>query len=419
MRTVVVTEVLGMAWDSLRSHKMRSALTVLGIVIGITMVVGMTSLIRGFDQSMTGQIQTLGSNTLFLVKWGGRLVTSIEQIRELNQRPDITEADVEAIEELAETVYRISVMYGQGFPPAITTIRYRGNRSDQTVVMGVNSRFLEAGDIELDLGRFISPLDMRQRSDVVVIGNGARIALFDEGVDPINRRIRVKGREYRVVGTTKKRAAASLLGDQADNFVIVVASNFRKLFGPRPQGTMLVMRSKPEYTIEQMQTEVEGVMRARHGLRADQEPDFDLMNQQDLLDLWEDMTTYFFLTLVALSSVALMVGGIGVMAIMLVSVTERTREIGVRKALGARRDDVLMQFLAEAIALAAVGGMLGAAMGASIGYLAHVATGFPVSLPWWSFAIAVGTSSLIGVVSGIYPANRAARLDPVEALRYE
>ncbi len=160
-------------------------------------------------------------------------------------------------------------------------------------------------------------------------------------------------------------------------------------------------------------------MRARHGLRVDEDIDFDLTTQESLLELWNNLTQYFFLTLVALSSVALMVGGIGVMAIMLVSVTERTREIGVRKALGARRSDVLLQFLAEAVVLAAAGGLLGALVGTGVGYAAHMATGFPISLPWWSFAIAVGTSSLIGVASGIYPANRAARLDPVEALRYE
>jgi len=418
MRSIVVTEVLAMAWESLRGHKLRSFLTVLGIVIGITMVVGMTSLIRGFDQSITGQIQSLGSDSLFLVKWGGRLVTSMEKLRELNQRPDITDADAEAISGQAETVYRVSVMYGSGFPPSIGTLRFRGNRTEQTQIMGVGSRFLEAGDMELDLGRFIGPVDILQRSDVVVIGNGTRQALFEQ-LEPISRRVRINGREYRVIGTIKKRQASSLAGDQADNFALVPASSYRKLFGPRPQGTMIIMRPKEGYNVDQMQTEVEGLMRARHRLRADQDPDFDLLTQATLLQLWNDLTGYFFLTLVALSSVALMVGGIGVMAIMLVSVTERTREIGIRKALGARRADVLLQFLAEAIVLAAVGGVLGALVGAGIGYGAHLATGFPVSLPWWSFAIAVGTSSLIGVVSGIYPANRAARLDPVEALRYE
>jgi len=210
-----------------------------------------------------------------------------------------------------------------------------------------------------------------------------------------------------------------MVGDQADNFTLVPSSNYRKLFGSRPEGAMIILRAKPGIPIEDMQTEVEGIMRARHGLRADQKADFEISSQETLLELWKNLTQYFFLTLVALSSVALMVGGIGVMAIMLVSVTERTREIGIRKALGARSSDVLLQFLVEAIVLAAVGGLLGAGVGATIGWIAHKATGFPISLPWWSFAIAVGSSSLIGIISGIYPANRAARLDPVEALRYE
>lgn len=418
MRGGVVGEVLGMAWDSLFSHKMRSILTVLGIVIGITMVVGMTSLIRGFDQTMTGQISSLGSDTLFLVKWGGRLVTSGEEFRKLMARPDIIDQDAEAIAAAAASVHRVSIMYGSGFPPTVATLRAEGQRTNQTQVLGVAPRFIEAGDMEMGSGRFISPLDMSQRSDVAVLGAGPTRILFPSR-DPINRRVRINGREYRVVGTIKERQAASIAGDQADNLVIVPATNYRKLFGARPEGVMILMKARAGFTVAQMQQEVEGIMRARHGLRADQEADFDVLSQETLLELWNSLTQYFFLTLVALSSVALMVGGIGVMAIMLVSVTERTREIGVRKAVGARRGDVLLQFLAEAVALAALGGLLGAAIGAGVGWAAHAATGFPISLPWWSFAIAVGTSSLIGVISGIYPANRAARLDPVEALRYE
>lgn len=406
-----------MAIGSLRSHKMRSLLTVLGIVIGIMMVVGMTSLIRGFDKSITGQIESMGSDTLYLVKWSGQGILNGEDLRELLARPDLDERDAEAIERLGETVSGVSVMYGAGIPTA-GTLMFRGNRTNQTQIMGVASQFIQAGDMVLDLGRFISSVDIRNRSDVVVIGNGARKALFPRQ-DPINRRIRVNGREYRVIGTIKERAAASMVGDQADNFALVPASNYRKLFGARPDGVMIIMRAELDVPIEDMKREVEGIMRARHGLRADQQADFELSSQETLLELWKNLTQYFFLTLVALSSVALMVGGIGVMAIMLVSVTERTREIGIRKALGARSSDVLLQFLVEAVVLAAVGGLMGAGVGASIGWIAHKATGFPISLPWWSFAIAVGSSSLIGIVSGIYPANRAARLDPVEALRYE
>ena len=160
-------------------------------------------------------------------------------------------------------------------------------------------------------------------------------------------------------------------------------------------------------------------MRARHRLRADEQPDFDLVNQESLLQLWRNLSNYFFVALVALSSVALMVGGIGVMAIMLVSVTERTHEIGLRKAIGARHRDILLQFLAEAVALAAAGGLFGVMLGTGIGHLIHRLSGFPVSLSPWTFVLAAGFSSLIGVFFGIYPANRAASLDPVDALRYE
>ena len=382
------------------------------------MVVGMTSLIGGFDESITGQIEALGADTLFLVKWGGRLVTSGEEFRRLMERPDIDTTDARAIDEQARTVNRVSVMYGGGFPPTFATLSYRGRRSRQSQILGVMPRFIEASDMELAHGRFVGPIDIQRRSDVVVIGDGLVGALFDK-VDPIGRRVRINGREYRVVGTIKPRDNANLAGDQADNFAIVPATNHRKLYGPRPEGTMIVMRALPGVALETMQQEVEGIMRARHRLRADEQPDFDLVNQESLLQLWRNLSNYFFVALVALSSVALMVGGIGVMAIMLVSVTERTHEIGLRKAIGARHRDILLQFLAEAVALAAAGGLFGVMLGTGIGHLIHRLSGFPVSLSPWTFVLAAGFPSLIGVFFGIYPANRAASLDPVDALRYE
>jgi putative ABC transport system permease protein len=165
--------------------------------------------------------------------------------------------------------------------------------------------------------------------------------------------------------------------------------------------------------------EVQEIMRARHGLRLDQEDDFDIATQAALLEVWSRLSNGIFLALVAISSIALMVGGIGVMAIMTISVTERTREIGVRKALGARRREILWQFLLEAVFLTSVGGLLGIALGASIGWLVNVLSGFPISLPWWSFALGIGFSAGVGIFFGLFPAFKAARLDPIEALRYE
>ena len=217
----------------------------------------------------------------------------------------------------------------------------------------------------------------------------------------------------------KQRDIAGLFGATADNFILVASSNFRKLYGPKAGRPTAILKAKEGVPVEEMQREVEAIMRIRHGLRAHEPNDFDLLTQESIMELWRQISTAFFLVLIALSSVALMVGGVGVMTIMLVSVTERTREIGIRKAIGAHRSDILYQFLAEAAALAAADGAIGVGLGSAIGYAIYLATGFPVSLPWWSFAVPVAFSSLIGIFFGIYPASRAARLDPVEALRYE
>lgn len=415
VRRGLAGEIVGMAWESLRTHKMRSALTVLGIVIGITMVVGVTSLIRGFDSTITGQIQGMGPDTVFIAKFSIQSLTSGEGFRELFSRPDITAEDARAIREGLTSVKKVSMVYQDQTASAW----YQGKRTASPMTLqGVAPEFLEASDIEIEYGRMLSNIDERQRSDVALLGATPARALFGAS-QPIGRRIRIAGREYRVIGVLKQRSISGLAGSGADNFILVPSTNFRKLFGPDAGQPTMVVRAADGVPTETMLRDVEALMRIRHGLRADQSNDFDVLTQESIMELWRQISTAFFMVMVALSSVALMVGGIGVMAIMLVSVTERTHEIGIRKAIGARRGDILYQFLAESAALAAMGGALGVAVGSGIGYAIYLATGFPVSLPWWSFAVPVAFSSLIGIFFGIYPANRAAGLDPVEALRYE
>jgi putative ABC transport system permease protein len=415
VRSGLAGEILAMAWDSLRAYKMRSALTVLGIVIGITMVVGVTSLIRGFDSTITGQIQGMGPDTVFIAKFSLQSLTSGADFRELLSRPDITAEDARAIRESVPAAKKVSMVYqSQG-----AQAWYRGERtSGGMFLQGVSSEFLEASDITLAAGRMLSPVDEMQRSDVVLLGAGPTEALFGAS-QAVGRHIRIAGREYRVIGVLAPRAIAGAVGPGADNFALVPSTNFRKLFGPDAGDANMVVKAADGVPVETMVRDVEALMRIRHGLRAHEPNDFDVLTQESVMALWRQISTAIFMVLVALSSVALMVGGIGVMAIMLVSVTERTREIGIRKAIGARRADILWQFLAEAAALAAAGGAIGVALGSGIGYVIYLATGFPVSLPWWSFAVPVAFSSVIGIFFGIYPASRAAGLDPVDALRYE
>lgn len=414
VRRGLAAEILAMAWESLRTHKMRSALTVLGIVVGITTMVGVTSLMRGFDSTITGRIQGMGPDTAFVARFSIGSLASGQGFRELLARPDLGPADARALRGLP-TVKKVSVVYQDQEAVAW----YQGKRTARFLTLqGVAAEFLEASDVEIEYGRMLSNVDERERADVALLGATPARALFGAN-QPIGRRFRISGREYRVIGVLKKRTISGLLGSFADNFILVPSTNFRKLYGPRAGNPTLVVRAADGVPTDTMVNDVEALMRIRHGLRADQANDFDVLTQESIMELWRQISTAFFLVMVALSSVALMVGGIGVMAIMLVSVTERTREIGIRKAIGAQKRDILYQFLAEAVALAAAGGAIGVAIGSGIGYAIYWATGFPVSLPWWSFAIPVAFSSAIGIFFGIYPASRAARLDPVDALRYE
>ena len=269
--------------------------------------------------------------------------------------------------------------------------------------------------------------EVARRRAVAVLGYGPYQALFlKKGVDPIGKLIRIGAMRYTVVGVIAARPGVGPFGGQ-DDFAIVPYTAWRKQFGSErtrggPFGAASVMIAVVPHewaSRDDAMREVEAIMRIRHGLTLDKPNDFDLLTQDAILKVWDRISQAVLLSLVVISSIALMVGGIGVMAIMTISVTERTREIGVRKAIGARRAEILFQFLIEAVVLTSIGGVLGIALGSGIGLLVTVLSGFPISLPWWSFALGLGFSAGVGIFFGMLPAWRASRLDPIEALRYE
>ena len=427
MRTSLFSEILTMSWDTVRGNKLRSFLTVLGIVIGITSIVGMTSLIRGFDQSFRDLIRGLGPNTIYVSKMSGVSFAAGKSFQELMMRPNIVPADAEAIERGAPGISVVDITLGEGGPGGQSARLYYGNqRTKQLAVLGTTDRWPYAVQLEVESGRFFTAGEVQRRSRVVVLGRTAVDALFPTS-DPIGKVVRVGFEQFTVVGAMAKRPSPGGFNIGADDFVIMPVTTYAKQYGVRiddagrgeMRSAMLAAVPREGVSRDEAMAQVEEVMRIRHGLRLDEPNDFDLVTQDAILGIWDQISQATFLALVVLSSIALMVGGIGVMSIMTISVTERTREIGVRKALGARRVEILWQFLLEAIFLTLAGGVLGIVFGAAIGLGVHWLSGFPVSLPWWSFAIGVGFSAGIGLLFGTLPAVRASRLDPIEALRYE
>jgi putative ABC transport system permease protein len=432
MRTGLFSEIFAMAFDTLRTSKMRSALTVLGVVIGITSIVGMTSLIRGFDNSLRESISQLGPDTIMVQKWGALSFASGKSFLEVARRPNLTMEDARAIERECPSVSLVDVWLGINGNTRLR-IFYGNDRTKQLTVLGATENWAAVNFAKVELGRLFIPAEVEHRRSVVVLGNGPWQSLFPN-IDPIGKKVRVGTNEYTVIGVLGKRPSPGGFSTEVDDFAIIPYGTYEKFYGRVLKGSAKISASNFNPAVfrtamiavvpragmrDSALREVEAMMRIRHRLKLDEPNDFDLATQDAVLKVWEQISQATFLALVVISSIALMVGGIGVMAIMMISVTERTREIGVRKALGARRREILWQFLIEAIFLTSTGGLLGILFGSSIGMLVHWLSGFPVSLPWWSFALGIGFSASVGIFFGLFPAIKASRLDPIEALRYE
>jgi putative ABC transport system permease protein len=432
IRSGLLGEIVGMSIDTLRASKMRSALTVLGVVIGITSIVGMTSLIRGFDESLRDSIREMGPNTIFVQKFSGLSFASGKTFLELIRRPNITREDASAIARECPSVALIDVWLGAYGGNSQARIYYGSERTRQLGILGATENFAAVNFVKLEYGRFFIPPEVEHRRQVVVLGNSPAAALFPN-IDPIGKKVRVGPNEFTVIGVLGKRPTPGGFSMGADDFVVIPFTTHEKFYGrvlkasgytggnigPSAFRSAMIALIPHDGMRAEALAEVEAVMRIRHGLRLEQPNDFELATSDAALKVWDQFSQATFLALVAISSIALMVGGIGVMAIMMISVTERTREIGVRKALGARRREILWQFLIEAVFLTSAGGIIGIIFGSSIGLIIHWVSGFPVSLPWWSFALGIGFSASVGIFFGLFPAIKASRLDPIEALRYE
>jgi putative ABC transport system permease protein len=435
MRSGLLGEIVAMAIDTLRTNKMRSGLTVLGVVIGITSIVGMTAMIRGFDESLRDSIRAIGPNIITIQRAGPLSFANGVEFAEIMRRPNLTVSDARAIERMASDSIRIvDIQLGvPGMaPPTQERVFYRDLRTRPLLVLGTTENFAEGSALNLVAGRFFTGTEVQYRKNVVVLGQTPYQALFGEtGIEPVGKAIRVGTDRYTVVGVFDNRPGVGGFNAGQDDFVVIPYTSYQRQFGLRGinvgrggvRGVSIPIQigalAREGVDTQTAIDDVREVMRIRHGLRLDEPDDFDVATQDAILQLWDQISQATFLALIVISSIALMVGGIGVMAIMSISVTERTREIGVRKALGARRAEILMQFLAEAAILTSIGGLIGILLGSGLGWTVHLATGFPISLPWWSFAIGLGFSASVGIFFGMYPAFRASRLDPIEALRYE
>ncbi len=408
-RTGLFRESLVMALTSLWTHKLRAILTILGIVIGITTVVGMVSLVQGLNRSMARQIRSLGTSVIYVRKFEPGLFVG-ELPDSLRHRRDFSVEDAEAIERLCPSV-KAAVPINFTMVP----LKYRDRETRMTQIVGSAPEYLEIHGLGISNGRSFAREEVIHNSDVCVLGQDLLETLFPHS-SAVGRWISVGGKRFRVVGELEKRG--NFLGQSLDDFVIMPHSTLGKRFGPNLQ---IFVDAKP-VTVEETEQAIEEItelLRRRRGIPANKSEDFGVFTEDVLMDLYHRITGTFYIVMIAISSIALMVGGVGVTNIMFVSVTERTREIGLRLAVGARRTDVMLQFLTEAVVLTASGGIIGIAIGVFIGWMVEKLVHIPSAAPLWSLALGFAFSSAVGLFFGMYPAVKASRLDPVVALRYE
>lgn len=413
-RFAALWESFRVAAGSLRANKLRTALTLVGIVVGVTAVIAVVTIIKGLDQTVATTFSSQGS-TVFTVSKKPRVITSREDFIKFNKRKDVTMDDAEAIFRLCTICWRTGIAAN-----ALETVKHGDKSSENVAVRGITPvAMFDIDAVALDAGRFWSESEGSKGREYCVVGADIGENLFGGEVPDrlIGRKVNVAGRPYEIIGVLQK--LGKIFGQSRDNIVYVPYANYQKNFGAR-DSLVVFVKTAAAADLEATEDQVRAIMRARRGKLFDAgDEGFTLETQDVFIDLYKKATENIYFVTYGVAIIALFVGGIVVMNIMLVSVTERTKEIGIRKAVGARQKDIRVQFLIEAITVTAVGGAIGVVTGFGLAYLLALAMGFPLLVSAWSAVLGVGVSSIVGVIFGLWPAWRAARLDPIEALRKE
>jgi putative ABC transport system permease protein len=404
-------EAIRIALQSLWANKLRSALTLLGVVIGVAAVIAVVTFVNGLNAYVAERIFRLGTDVFIIFK-ASPAATNPDKFLEAEKRKNLTMEDYEAVLAACRHCSNVGVSLRNGSGH----VKYGEQSINDTAVQGLTPSMGPIFDVDLDFGRMINDTDLNNRSPVAVIGTDIVENLLS-GTDPLGKEIRIDGWSYQVVGVGKKKGKT--LGQSLDNYVMIPLTAYFKQYGAHQDIRISGKAIGVGPALQTAMDEARVTLRARRHDRPGEDDSFDIETNASLLGIWSNLTGTFFVAMIGIAAISLVVGGIVIMNIMLVSVTERTREIGIRKALGARPSDVLMQFLIESATMAVVGGALGVFSGIVIAKTITLFIGMPSAIKLWAVAAGLIVSASVGIFFGVYPAKRAAKLDPIAALRFE
>ena len=407
-----ISEAIKIALRSLWANKLRSALTLLGVVIGVAAVIAVVTFVNGINGYVAEKIFNLGADVFIMFKVSPA-VTNVDHYIEGQKRKDLTMDDYRAVRDGC----KLCAYVGAYARNNSGHLKYGEQSLNDTIVQGMTPAVAITQDTDIDYGRMINETDLDNDSPVVVVGTDVVDNLLP-GVDPIGKEIRIEGWIYRIIGVGKKKG--STLGQSLDNWAFIPMTTWLKQYGSYNSNMRISAKAAGTGAIlDEAMDQARVIVRARRHDLPGAEDSFDMENNSSLLSIWSNLTGTFFIAMIGIAAISMVVGGIVIMNIMLVSVTERTREVGIRKAMGAKRADVLLQFLIEAVILALLGGMVGVLLGIGVAKGVTLAVGMPSVIKLWAVFAGLIVAASVGIFFGVYPARKAAMLDPIAALRFE